>query len=72
MISPQERSQLKVFVNSPAWPVVQRLADELVVRLEETRQNWDTEWAMVQATLKKEGQVEGVRRFLQEIMANII
>ncbi len=62
-----EKSFIRSLVRSPQWDIIEGLAKEIVDRINSENLIRDTEWDTIKATLQKEGQVEGIKRLLQEV-----
>ena len=54
-------------MGSPLWPVFKQLQDEICTKLLNEPKARDTEWETLRATLGMEGQVQGIKRFFQEL-----
>lgn len=67
MITNAERSQIKQLLNSPQWQTIQRVADLLCEQIGDERTSKQTQWESIKTLLKKEGEIEGIKRFLQEL-----
>ena len=66
MITNTERTQVRQLLQSPQWPVAERLADMLIDQIKEEPSLADTEWQTLQNVLTREGEMRGIRRFIQE------
>lgn len=67
MIGSEESSAIKHLLSSPQWQVIELLADEMCAKIASEQRVFDTEWETLSATLLAEGQVRGVRRFIQSL-----
>jgi len=71
MLSPQQKSSLKMFLQSPQWQTIQFLADEYIKRVNARSILQDSEWETLKQTCLKEGEVQGIRNFIQELFINV-
>ena len=71
MLSPQQKSALKNLVNSPQWQIVTYIAEEYIKRVNERSTLQGSDWETLKATCLKEGEVQGIRQFVQEIFQNL-
>ncbi len=70
MLNSQEKSQLRAIVNSNQWVIVEKVAQELCQKIMSDSQIHESEWQLIQDTLKKQGKVEGVRKLINELQLN--
>ena len=71
MISEMEKGQIKAIVQSPQWGAVQHLADDLCRKIQDDKNSRDTEWESLRVMLNSEGQIEGIKRFIQELFKTL-
>lgn len=71
MLTPQQRSSLKTLVRSPQWEIVTYIAEEYIKRVNERSTLQNSDWETLKATCLKEGEVQGIRQFMQEIFQNL-
>lgn len=67
MLSPQERSQIKLIIQSPYWETVQRAAQLYCAKLMDDSFIKDSQWETVKATLSATYQKQGIVGFLNEL-----
>lgn len=70
MISKPEQQQIRTMIQSPQWGAVEHVANELCDSLSYEPKTRETEWETLKATLMLEGQVRGIKRFIQELYNN--
>ena len=66
-LTPEQKSALKNFLQSPQWETVRFLADEYIDRVRTGSSVKDTEWETAVSILSKENKEAGVREFIQEL-----
>lgn len=67
MITAQEKSQIRQIIQSPQWSTIERFANLVCQNIESNSSVRDSEWDTIKATLEQSGQVQGIRRFIQEL-----
>jgi len=67
MISKSERSQIKVILQSPHWQTVQRFAELYCEKIRSDPVLRDTQWETVKMAVLNEGQIMGIKKFIQEL-----
>ena len=67
MLTKQQKSQLKQLIQSPSWAVVEVLVNEFCEKQRQDPALKETEWETLKTVLLVEGQVRGVRNFIQEV-----
>ena len=67
MLTQQQKSSIKNLMQGPAWPALKQLQEELCTKLLNEPKSRDTEWETIRTTLSMEGQVQGIKRFFQEM-----
>jgi hypothetical protein len=70
-LSENQKSALRGLLQSPQWRIVLSLADEYIKRVAERPGLLDTEWESIKQMCLKEGEVQGIRNFLQEVFNSI-
>lgn len=65
-----ERQQqfLRRLVTEPDWETIKQLAEELIREIQESPKLSRSAWQTLQKTAFDEGQVQGIRKFVQTIM----
>jgi len=67
----QEKSIITNLLRDPGnrvtWDTLQKIAQERIERLKMEKPNKDTEWDLIQSTLKREYEIEGIKGFFNEI-----
>ena len=66
-LTDQEKSQIRGTVYSPQWATIQRVAELLIEELRRDNSLTDSEWGTLSSTLLKEGRIQGIERFFQEL-----
>lgn len=66
-IHDRDRPLMISLMNSPQWKVMNSLADKIIFALQTDPRTADTEWETARNSVDAEGQMKGIRRFLQEI-----
>lgn len=67
MISQQDKSAIKMLLQSPQWRVAQYVADELIKNYQNQSKLGSTEWETARNVVRDEGRCEGIRNFVQEL-----
>ena len=67
MISSNERTMVKNLLTQPQWRLAEQIANEMCSKLKEDSIVRNTEWDTIQAALLNEGQIRGIRNFIQEL-----
>ena len=62
-----ERTQIRQILQSPGWQTAERLANILCDKIAYQSKVKDTEWETIRTALMEEGEVRGVKRFIQEM-----
>ena len=68
MLTQQEQSRLRGLVSSADWAILQRLADLVCQRIKSNPLSRESEWELTRSTLEQEGQIQGIRKFIDEIV----
>jgi len=71
MLSESEKSQLRDLIQSGRWNLITMLAEDFCKRLRDNPTIGTSEWELVRETLRREGQIEGVKAFLQELFNSL-
>ncbi len=71
MLTLEQKSSLKNLVNSPQWQIVVFLAEEYIKHVQERSTLQESDWETLKQTCLKEGEVQGIRNFIQEIFNNL-
>jgi hypothetical protein len=71
MLTEQEKSNLRALVQSGQWPILQRLGEEMVKMIKSNSPVRETSEATLREVYTQEGQIEGIKRFLQEIFNQV-
>lgn len=71
MITKIERQQLKALMQFPNWVAIENLYNAFLKKLTEDSTVRDGEWDTVKATLIREGKIQGVTEFFQEIYKQV-
>ena len=66
-LTTQEKSQLKAVIRSPQWRIVERVAEMMCVKVKENVPIRDSEWETLREVLQQEGQIQGIRKLMQEL-----
>ena len=67
MISQNEKQQILYLLQSPQWGSVERIADELCKEIKDGDFIGDSEWETLKQMLLRVGEVQGIRRFINEL-----
>ena len=67
MSNPSEKSQVRMILQSPQWKTIEALANKFCDEVSYSNKVRDSEWDTLKAVLIDEGQVRGIRKFLQEL-----
>lgn len=67
MIDDRGRTQIKQLLSSPQWRIVEEIADGLCQKIRDEGVIRESEWETIRSLLTSEGEVRGIRRFLQEL-----
>lgn len=67
MITKTERQQIKHILVSPQWQTIERLATLFTDKIMYESVLRDNEWETIKTALMNEGQVQGIKRFIQEL-----
>ena len=67
MITKADKSQIKQLIQSPAWRVVEQIAQDFITRTRDAGVVRDTEWDTLKSALSQEGQVQGINGLIQEL-----
>jgi len=64
-----ERDQIKLILQDSKWQTVERLANVLCDKISYDSVVRSSEWDTISTALTNEGQVRGIKRFIQELYA---
>lgn len=67
MISRNEKGMCKQLLSTPQWKIAEQIANEMCSKIKEDSVVRATEWDTLQATLLNEGQIRGIRNFIQQL-----
>lgn len=67
MLTKGEKSLILNLLRSQQWEVVSKLSNLLIQKIIDSPISSSSEWDTIKSSLNKEGQIEGIRRLLQEI-----
>lgn len=67
MISPNEKKLARGLLQTPQWRIAELIADEMCDKLKTDSVVRESEWETLKTALLNEGQIRGIRNFLQEI-----
>ena len=67
MISKGEKDQIRHIISSPQWRTVEKVAEDYIKDLKDQSNMRNTQWETLQATLLEEGQIMGIRNFIQTL-----
>lgn len=67
MLTNSERSQVKVILQSPQWQVIERAMEMYIKNIKEQSCLRDDLWQTARQVAMNEGQVVGLRTFVQEL-----
>lgn len=70
MLEEKQKSSLKNLVQSPQWKLVEFVAEEYIKRINSGSSMRESEWDTLRELVGKEGRIQGVREFIQDIYAN--
>jgi len=68
MITEQEKTILKNFVYSREWKMLEKLRSLIEQQIIMRSRVADTEWETVKNTLISEGEIQGMKRLMQEVI----
>ena len=63
----EQRSIIKNLMQSPAWPILKQLRQELCDKIAYEPKTRENEWETLKAVLGMEGQIYGINKFFQEL-----
>ena len=66
-----EKEQIRFLVESSQWQTLERLANLLCSKIRENSPLGDSEWETLKNVFMREGEVQGIKKFLQEIQNQI-
>jgi len=72
MITNGERGQIRQVLSTPQWQTVERMAEILCQSIKDSPVVKDTEWDTLRTALLNEGEVRGIRRFIQELYTQAV
>lgn len=67
MLGKLEKDQIRHILQSPQWRTIEKFAEEYVQGLKDGSNLRSTEWETAAACLMEEGQISGIRNFIQEL-----
>lgn len=67
MLTDIEKAQIKHIIESPQWETVKRVADLFIQKIQSRSVISDNQWETIKNTITKEGKVQGIREFIQEL-----
>ena len=67
MLTRAEKSIIKSLMQSPTWPVLKALRQELCDKIAYEPKTRENEWETLKAVLGMEGQIYGINKFFQEL-----
>ena len=67
MISQQDKSVIKMTLQSPGWRVIQQVCDEMIKNWQNQSKLGQTEWETARNVIRDEGRCEGIRNLVQEL-----
>ena len=67
MISIQEKTILRILLQSPQFRIVENVAKEIVENIRNHSNLKDTEWETAKSVAMEEGQIQGINQLLQEL-----
>lgn len=68
MLTELEQSQIRQLVQSPQWTTVERAADLLIKMIQDNSPIRDTTDDTLKELYLQEGQIRGIRNFLQKLL----
>jgi len=71
MLSDLEKKQLKHIVQSPQWRAVERFAEEIIKKFQDSSSIRDTQWETLKATIEREAFIQAIKTFINEIKKNV-
>ena len=70
-LSDSQKSSLKMFLQSPQYKLIEYIKDEYIKMVESNSSIRDTADETLKETYLKEGKIQGVKAFIQELFSNI-
>ena len=67
MLTDQEKQQILHLLQHPAWRIIEQFSQYLCNEIKDISPIRDTEWETVKELLLREGQVQGIKRFINEL-----
>ncbi len=67
MITNNERQQIKSLIQNPNFKAFEAFADQYCDKIQYDTVVRDTEWETLKAALLQEGQVQGIKKLIQEM-----
>ena len=67
MISEQDKSAIRMLLQSPGWKSALQVAEGLASKWQSQSKRGDTEWDTAANVMSDEGKCEGVKVFIQEL-----
>lgn len=62
-----EKSQILNLLRSPQWVSIENIAQEVQKEIQDDAVSHETEWDTIKSALLKQGQVNGIKRFIQRL-----
>lgn len=62
-----EKSQILNLLRSPQWVSIENIAQEVQKEIQDDAVSHETEWDTIKSALLKEGQISGIKRFIQRL-----
>lgn len=62
-----EKSQIKMFLQSPQWQLIEQIVKELIQKIRDQSNLRETEWETAKSVALEEGQVQGINNLIQEL-----
>ena len=66
-----ERDQIRFMLSDPKWRTIERVAEEVCKKIYAESKIRDTEWDTLKEVLTREGEAQGIKRFLQELYSQV-
>lgn len=67
MISQSEALQIRKLLQSQEWQTAQRLAEEIIKKIQDSSSVQASEWETLRTVCNKEGQIQGIRNFINNL-----
>jgi len=71
MLSAIEKQQILSVISSPHWRTIEQFSEYLCGEIRKEHPIKDTEWETIKTVIFREGQIDGIKRFINELYGQI-